>query len=235
MSARAYQRIPYVVEVEFRTASSFLVAYSINLSRGGMFLETDHDIEVGEPITLRFAVPGCGPVEARGEVVWRRNEPTGPSDPPRGLGVQFQDMSRDIGNIIDQLVREYEAVRVLIVAGSDQEASALTRMTRAVLSTAKVENAFDASAAAAALDSAMDAAVIVTDEPFALEVLGMAKDRKRPIPVVALTNTRQAKEQVSAMGADEVVDNPPSFIDFQSAMVRALGRPMNVRESPPDE
>jgi len=59
MSEREHQRIPYAVEVEFRTASSFLVAYSVNVSRGGLFLETEHEVPVGAQITLRLAVPSA--------------------------------------------------------------------------------------------------------------------------------------------------------------------------------
>ena len=47
MSEREYERMPYRVQIEFRTASSFLVAYSVNLSRGGLFLETEADVPTG--------------------------------------------------------------------------------------------------------------------------------------------------------------------------------------------
>ena len=47
MTDRDQARMPYTVQVEFRTPSSFLVAYSVNLSRGGLFIETDADIPTG--------------------------------------------------------------------------------------------------------------------------------------------------------------------------------------------
>ena len=52
--------MPYTVQVEFRTASSFLVTYSVNLSRGGLFLETDAPIPAGSGISLDLVVPGHG-------------------------------------------------------------------------------------------------------------------------------------------------------------------------------
>ena len=75
--------MPYRVQVEFRTASSFLVAYSVNLSRGGLFLETEHDIPTGAPIALELRVPGTGPLELDGMVTWRRGrrQPRGPARP----------------------------------------------------------------------------------------------------------------------------------------------------------
>ena len=44
MTEREHERMPYSVQVEFRTPNSFLVAYSVNLSRGGLFLETNNRV-----------------------------------------------------------------------------------------------------------------------------------------------------------------------------------------------
>lgn len=231
MNARLFQRIPYVVEVEFRTASSFLVAYSVNLSRGGMFLETDEDIDIGigSLITMRFAIPSTGTVRVVGRVAWRRSKPGNSQGPPAGVGIQFQDLDRAMGEVIDRLVAEYQGVRALVVCGGEQEAAIVTRMVRAVLSTAAITSAFDVPTATRALDQEMDVGIIVADEPFALDVLRMAKQRESPVPIVALASSRRAGQHVSALGADEVVENPPSFQNFQTALVRALGRPMIIR------
>src|SRR5215208_1792238 len=86
MSDREHERIPYSVQVEFRTASSFLVAYSVNLSRGGLFLETDADIPTGALMTLDFSVPSAGTTSLNGVVAWRRASGES-ADGPVGLGV----------------------------------------------------------------------------------------------------------------------------------------------------
>src|SRR5262245_13224163 len=108
MSDREYQRIPYAVQVEFRTASSFLVAYSVNLSRGGLFLETEADIPIGAEIQLSFGVPSVGAIALAGVVAWRR----GPEHPdgPLGLGIEFQDVGPMLGSTIDRLVAGYDGV-----------------------------------------------------------------------------------------------------------------------------
>ena len=64
--------MPYAVQVEFRTPSSFLVAFSVNLSRGGLFLETDAEIPTGASMTLDFTVPNAGTTSLNGVVAWRR-------------------------------------------------------------------------------------------------------------------------------------------------------------------
>src|SRR5436190_16266660 len=101
MADREHERMPYRVHVEFRTASSFLVAYSVNLSRGGLFLETDADIPTGALMTIDFAVPGAGTTSLNGVVAWRRtlDEPG-----PPGLGVEFQEVAPALGSTIDRLV-----------------------------------------------------------------------------------------------------------------------------------
>src|SRR5262245_48424746 len=114
MTEREYQRVPYSVEVEFRTASSFLVAYSVNVSRGGMFLETEHDVPLGAEVVLRMMVPDAGPVAMTGVVAWRRGRESG--DGPPGIGVEFLDLGGDLGLIIDRLVAAFDKINVLLLA-----------------------------------------------------------------------------------------------------------------------
>src|SRR5829696_1795965 len=105
MPEREHGRMPYSVLVEFRTASSFLVAYSMNLSRGGLFIETDADIPTGALITVDFNIPTAGQVSLNGVVSWRRGtEPVeGQLDGPPGLGIEFQDVAPSLGSVIDKL------------------------------------------------------------------------------------------------------------------------------------
>ena len=89
MAEREHQRMPYGVQVEFRTASSFLITYSVNLSRGGLFLETDAEVPEGSVIAISLAIPGAGAVELAGLVMWRRGLDS-PEGPP-GLGIEFKE------------------------------------------------------------------------------------------------------------------------------------------------
>src|SRR5829696_1260546 len=91
MPERAHERMPYSMQVEFRTASSFLVAYSVNLSRGGLFIETDADIPTGALITVDLGVPSAGQVPLNGVIAWRRG--TDSHEGPPGLGIEFQDVA----------------------------------------------------------------------------------------------------------------------------------------------
>jgi type IV pilus assembly protein PilZ len=229
MSEREHQRIPYAVEVEFRTASSFLVAYSVNLSRGGLFVETEADVPIGSEIALKLAVPSAGNVPLSGVVAWRRGRDSG--DGPPGLGVEFLDLGPEIGATIDRLVAGYEGINVLLLAPDRQDRTSLTRVIRSILGTADVVSAGDSRVAETLLTGDIDVAVIDVDaDPEgALQALRHAKQVHPPIPAIALASTKKLREHARAAGADEVASNPPAFGELQVLLVRALGRPLSVR------
>src|SRR5437879_4070690 len=134
MAEREHDRMPYSVQVEFRTPSSFLVAYSVNLSRGGMFLETDFDLPTGAPITVDLDVPTAGRISLNGVIAWRRGgeadgPPSGPVgiEGPPGLGIEFQDVAPQLGTVIDRLVGTFHGVQILVLSGDRQDRTTLAR------------------------------------------------------------------------------------------------------------
>ena len=58
MSDRRQPRVPLKLEVEYRTTGAFLVSYSVNLSTGGIFIETNQPQPIGEQMMLKLVVPG---------------------------------------------------------------------------------------------------------------------------------------------------------------------------------
>lgn len=74
-----------------------LADYTVNLSAGGLFLETDYPLQPDEPLTLEFPLPGKDqPVCCRGLVAWV-NSPDSPCNPnlPAGMGIKFVDLALD--------------------------------------------------------------------------------------------------------------------------------------------
>ena len=131
MAEREHDRMPYSVQVEFRTPSSFLVAYSVNLSRGGLFLETDADIPSGAPVTVDFSIPTAGQVSVNGAVTWRRISDG--HDGPPGLGIEFTDIAPQLGAIIDRLVSAFHGVQVLVLCGDRQDRTTLSRSIKSII------------------------------------------------------------------------------------------------------
>ena len=224
--------MPYAVQVEFRTASSFLIAYSVNLSRGGLFLETDQDVPQGAAIGLALAVPGADPIDLTGVVAWRRAADS--LDGPPGLGIELQDVAPALGTTIDQLVAMFHGIQILLLSGDRQDRTTLTRLIKSIVTTAEVVQAADAEVAKTMLAPEID--LLVVDLDFetegALETLRAAHALVPPIPIVAITANPKLREQARAEGADETAANPPAFTDLQLVLVRALSRPVRVSAIP---
>jgi len=72
-----------------------LTDYSLNISTGGVFLETANPLPPGSPLSLEFNLPNRSePIVSQARVAWI-NDPkriTKPHLPP-GMGVQFLDLS----------------------------------------------------------------------------------------------------------------------------------------------
>lgn len=229
MTDREHQRIPYAVEVYYRTASAFLLAYSFNLSRGGLFLETELAAEVGNELELRFAVPGAGPITVVGVVAWKRGRES--LEGPPGLGVEFHDVASSLGVVIDHLVAGYQGITLFLMSGDRQDRSNLARSMRSIVTTAEIIQAASIQVATNVLNSELDLAVIDLDfdEEAGLMALRAAKAVTPPIPTIALASSKKLRDRARAAGADELCSNPPPFAEFQLAILRALGRPLTVR------
>ncbi|MEO8704043.1 MAG: PilZ domain-containing protein [Kofleriaceae bacterium] len=233
MAERAHERMPYTVQAEFRTPSSFLVAYSVNLSRGGLFVETEVDIPTGALVTVDFAIPTAGQISLNGVVAWRRGLEAveGQPDGPPGLGIEFQDVAPQLGSVIDKLVGGFHGVQILVLSGDRQDRTTLARSIKSIISTAEVMQAADANVAMTLMSSEIDLAVIDVDFDVegGLNALRAAKAQNPPVPSVALTMNNQLREHARAAGANEVATNPPPFAELQVVLVRALSKPTSVR------
>ena len=221
--------MPYSVQVDFRTASSFLVAYSVNLSRGGMFLETEADIPTGALMTLDLTVPGAGTTSVNGVVAWRRGYEDSSAGPP-GIGVEFQDVGPQLGSVIDRLVSGFRGVHVLLLSGDRQDRTTLARNIKSIISTAEITQAADANVAATVVSGELDAAIVDVDFDVdgGIKTIQAAKQQTPPVPTIALTSNSAYRELAVAAGADELLSNPPAFADLQVVLVRALGKPAAI-------
>jgi CheY-like chemotaxis protein len=207
----------------------------VNLSRGGLFLETDADIPTGALVTVDFAVPSAGPVSLNGVVAWRRGHEfvEGQPDGPPGLGIEFQDVAPQLGGVIDKLVSTFHGVQILVLSGDRQDRTTLARSIKSI--TAEVMQAADANVALTLMSAEVDLAVIDVDFDVegALNALRAAKAQSPPVPTIALTMNNKLHEHARAAGADGIATNPPPFAELQVLLVRALSKPTFVRGATP--
>jgi type IV pilus assembly protein PilZ len=228
MFERVHGRAPVRVRVQFRSASSLLVAYSINLSRGGMFLETATPPEVGTALDLVLESAGGVPVPIRGRVTWRRA--AADAGGPAGVGIEFDDLSDALGATIDGLVARFTGVNILLFCPDARERDTLRRMLRSAVTAAEVVAPEALTLCEALCDETMDLVVIEADEDgeAAARLARTASDQAPPIPVVVLTSDDAVAGRMREVGAGERVGNPPAMADLSRAVVRALGRPSLV-------
>jgi CheY-like chemotaxis protein len=129
------------------------------------------------------------------------------------------------------MVAGFRGLRVLVLAGGNHARTILGRAVRSILATAEVIEAADADAAETAFGRDPDLAVIDLDDADAggLLALRLAKTSVgRPMPVIAAARDEDTRARARELGADEVLNAPPSIPDLQAAIVRAMGRPLRV-------
>lgn len=223
---RRHPRAPVVMEVSFRSTGSFLVSYSLNISKGGFFLETEEKVPLGTRMTVRFTIPGAdSPVETTAIVTWARpaNEKEGT---PPGLGLQFDELDQNIGGRIDALIRGFEGVTMLAVAGDGPSMERLGQYLQNIL-TCKVvlETAREVTEVGFIEDPDLVLIDLDSSGPEGLAVLSASQRTSPPVPVVAIARHPRARAEAAQRRVAELLDNPPVFNKLRKAVLDVLARP----------
>lgn len=83
-----------LVQYRFNTFEDFIPDYAVNLSPGGMFLNTEDPREVGSVIYLQFSLKdGSKLIEGMGRVV--RVIPPGKGTQTPGMAIEFTDFDEE--------------------------------------------------------------------------------------------------------------------------------------------
>lgn len=103
---RRSARAPVTVRIEYGTVDSLFSEFTRNINEGGLFIETEAPLELGERVRLQFQLPGSEqPIRARGRVAWVRGSEQGAP----GMGIEFEDLDRAARQRIDELIRALRA------------------------------------------------------------------------------------------------------------------------------
>jgi len=99
-------RVDLQTKVCIRSRGAEAWGRSLNLSRGGIFIEADRTIPSETEVELEFLLPETlAPLSSTARVVWGR-EPS--SHGPAGMGLQFLALDRDSSHQIESFVYERE-------------------------------------------------------------------------------------------------------------------------------
>ena len=92
---RTNQRIETNIDILYSESGAFIKSHTLNVSNGGLFLETEDPLPIDSEVTLRMRLPGeTEPMEIQGYVVW--SNPKGKNNAfPSGMGIQFIGMNSE--------------------------------------------------------------------------------------------------------------------------------------------
>jgi type IV pilus assembly protein PilZ len=90
------RRFDVDIEVNCRTSDLFLANHVTNISRGGMFIRSDHPLPINSEVHLRFRLPEIEvTIETCGRVVWNYDIARGTAHVVPGSGIKFVGLSRN--------------------------------------------------------------------------------------------------------------------------------------------
>jgi type IV pilus assembly protein PilZ len=93
--ARRAERLQHELLVAYRTVDGFITDWAVNISRGGIFINTRNPLSVGRVVRLIISLPDAAfPFDLTGRVI--RVQPHDPqSDQMSGMGIEFIDVDEE--------------------------------------------------------------------------------------------------------------------------------------------
>lgn len=89
MEKRRFSRVPFRIQAEITAGGQKFTGAVENLSLKGMYVKTEHAVDVGAPISIKIVLTGTQSnlmIDLKGKVVRQTDE---------GIGVYFDDMDLD--------------------------------------------------------------------------------------------------------------------------------------------
>lgn len=91
---RRNRRFDVEIKVDYQTRDIFTSNYVMNLSKGGVFIQSDSPHPIGTEIHLTFTLPELNTtIQVNGEVAWTYDIQRGTSAILPGMGIRFIDLS----------------------------------------------------------------------------------------------------------------------------------------------
>lgn len=102
--ARQADRLQHELLVAYRTVDGFITDWAVNISKGGIFINTRSPLAVGTTVRLIISLPDTAfPFDLTGRVA-RINEFDNPSNQVPGMGIEFIDVDEEKRTRIERFV-----------------------------------------------------------------------------------------------------------------------------------
>jgi uncharacterized protein (TIGR02266 family) len=240
-------RVTAQFHITFRTVDALVVAYSANLSRGGLFLKTDRPVPEGSTISLTIQLPDGGEqIEVPCNVVFTRDGRDGQA---AGMGLKFIDPDESIQKRIEWYIinstpdasdlraqSQFRKLSLVIVDDDHFQSDLSSEVFQARGDTVRV--ARDGLAGLAlCLESKPD--VILTDvqmprmDGWQMVRLIRARPALAKVPVLFLTSLSSEQDRLVGyrLGVDDYLTKPIDPQDLVTRVERAVLRAEQVNRS----
>lgn len=246
---RAAPRLPLLLRVTYDDRALGVDATE-NLSRSGLFVQTDHPFEVGASVALSVSFPGLlNPIELLGRVAWRRPASEGTL---AGVGVQVEreEDRRRLESLVSETAPDRSkdtapaypegGFRVLIVEDNphiiEMYSYVLKKLASGSLAAGSheqqvplaVEFSPDGHQAFQALQE-KNFHLLLTDlympvlDGFALVERVRKDERLKNLPVIAISaGGREAQGRAMEVGVDVYLRKPVKFVEVLETVKQLL-------------
>ncbi len=104
---RQANRLHHEILVAYRTMDGFITDWAVNISKGGLFVNTRSPLAVGSEIRLIVSLPSSAfPFDLQGKVTWV-NEFDNAANLVPGMGIEFigidDEQKRKIAEFVEKL------------------------------------------------------------------------------------------------------------------------------------
>ncbi|HZH02725.1 MAG TPA: TIGR02266 family protein, partial [Myxococcaceae bacterium] len=97
-------RLHHELLVAYRTVDGFITDWAVNISRGGIFINTRNPLSVGTTVRLIISLPDAAfPFDLTGRVI-RVNEFDNAANQVPGMGIEFVDVDEEKRSRIEHFV-----------------------------------------------------------------------------------------------------------------------------------
>ena len=105
---RRDDRLQHEILVAYRTVAGFMTDWAVNISKGGLFVNTRSPLEVGSEVKLILSLPdGNSSFDLIGRVSWVT--PTSAGGPAPGMGIEFLDVNPEKRARLEAFVEKLNA------------------------------------------------------------------------------------------------------------------------------
>jgi uncharacterized protein (TIGR02266 family) len=103
-ASRKADRLQHELLVAYRTVDGFITDWAVNISRGGIFINTRNPLAIGTTVRLIISLPDAAfPFDLTGRVI-RVSEFDNPSNQVPGMGIEFVDVDEEKRSRIERFV-----------------------------------------------------------------------------------------------------------------------------------